>query len=46
MFEINPNDNRRARFEVRVGHARVMVEGFSSDEAVRNAREKLSMDMP
>ena len=46
MFEINPNDNKRARFEVRVGHARVTVEGFSSDDAVRNARERLSLDMP
>lgn len=33
-------------FEVKVGHLSVVVRGTSQDEAITNARMKLSRDMP
>jgi hypothetical protein len=33
-------------YEVRVGHMRVIVNGISRDDAITNARRRLSREMP
>ena len=45
MIDMNRNQFPD-RYEVRVGLARVQVEGRSPNEAVEQARRKLSLDMP
>jgi hypothetical protein len=35
-----------AEYEVRVGHFRVVVNGTSRDEAISNARMRLSRELP
>ena len=44
-----PNDrasNGKASFQVKVGHSTIRVESHSADEAIRQARQELSLDMP
>lgn len=45
MIEWNAS-RPQMEFEVKVGHMCVVVRGASQDEAISNARKKLSRDMP
>ena len=45
MNENNPSDTKK-KFRVKVGHMAVTVPGATPQEAVRQARKQLSMDMP
>lgn len=38
--------NRKKTFRVKLGHAEVSVEGETREEAIRQARRRLSLDMP
>lgn len=45
MIEWNTS-RPQLEFEVKVGHMSVVVRGATQDEAISNARTKLSRDMP
>ncbi len=45
MNENNPSDTKK-NFRVKVGHTAVTVPGTTPQEAVRQARKQLCMEMP